>query len=440
MGLASTGEPMTTKPSSPSPTRPVPKTWWVAITVIAMAIAGAISLNTFVNSGSDVTVFLRVGTYGQSRAYVEQAFPHPILTGDMGHDGQAFYAVAGTFPHLSDVSPFVDRPQYRERRILFPLLVSAFPHGAPMVWAMWGLNLLAIGACAIAFANLARSVGVTPWFGLIAGLNPALIESLNGSLADGLAFALALWGVVLWRRKLGWAVLLFALAALTRETALVAPLACIIIGDRRQRVALLAPFAAFAAWSVAVLLLIPDPAAAGTNAIAKATFALTAPFAGWLQTGLTEPGTELAVILVATSLFAAWALRERLPELSCWLLIDAFILVISVDEVITRPMNAGRVTPLALPAFALAVIVRLRHTPHRPSVDRGATSTGRRHSSRESRSSSTDTSNPLPNRNHAVTPRNKTPNPATATRGPATWAIPPWISDPIGSAAVSNKM
>ncbi|HEY5155842.1 MAG TPA: hypothetical protein VIJ47_13965, partial [Acidimicrobiales bacterium] len=195
------------------------------VAVAAMAIAAAIVVPQVLRANGDPTVLLRVGRYAASRPYVERDFPNPTLTEDYGHDGQQFYVLAATFPHPHDAIGFVDRIRYRFRRVLFPALVSPAPAGAPLVWTMFAVNLLAIGAIAMALGRLSTRLGGTAWLGLIAGLSPALIESLQGSLADGLGVALALWGLVVWRRHIGWAVVLFALAALTRETTLVVPAA-----------------------------------------------------------------------------------------------------------------------------------------------------------------------------------------------------------------------
>ncbi len=337
--------------------RPTPLRWWIAISLIAMVIAGGWSLSRLQAVNGDVTVFLRVGTYAKSRAYVEQAFPQPILTGDLGHDGQQFYVISSNATHLHDAQPFVDRLRYRSRRILFPLITSPFADGAPRVWAMWGINLLCIGACAVAFGRLAKSVGVTPWFGVVAGFTPALLESLDGSLGDALAFALVLWAVVLWRRHVWVAVVLFTLAALTRETTLVAPAACFILGDRRQRTALAVPFVVFGAWALTIIATLPATGDGGSP-WSEAAVALSLPFKGWFVIGITEPGPLFGVLLLVASVIAIVLLRARLPEVALWLAFDLVLLVLSNEAVVERPMNLARVAPLALPAFVLGLFAR----------------------------------------------------------------------------------
>jgi hypothetical protein len=329
------------------------------IAILAMGGVAVLSVTTnLLPHDGDVTAYLRVGTYGASRPYIERSFPHPLLTGDLGHDGQQYYVIASTFPHLDTAAPYVDRVRYRSRRILFPLLVAPFPDGPARVWAMFGVNLLAVGACAIAFSKLAERLGVTPWFGLVAIATPALIESTNGSLGDGLAVALALWGVVLWRRQLAVAIALFALAALTRETTLVVPLACFVVADRRARLALLAVPVIFGAWALSVMAWLPDTGSGGTSIFTEARQQLDVPFKALLDLGITEPGPLLAVMLIVASIIGALQLRHRLPELAWWLVFDAVLVALSNRGVVERPFNIARVAPLAFAALVLVVLAR----------------------------------------------------------------------------------
>jgi hypothetical protein len=326
-----------------------------------MAMAASIALIPFVHLHEDPTAFLRVGQFAAARPYVERSMPDPVLTNDYGHDGQQFYVIASTFPHAHDALPYVDHIRYRFRRVLFPALASVAPDGAPLVWTMFAINLLAIGAAAVALGQLSRRLGGSLWVGLVVGINPALWESLQGSLADGLAFALALWGLVLWRKHLAWAVVLFTLAALTRETSLVVPAACWLVARGRPRRWLLIPPAVFGAWAAVVAIWLPTPQGSGaSNILSDASAQLTIPFGAWLHMGLSQPGPTLGLALLAGSLGSAWILRRRLPEVSIWLLLDALLLVASNVGVAERPLNLARVAAMTFPAMALAAVT-IRH-------------------------------------------------------------------------------
>jgi hypothetical protein len=329
----------------------------VLVALGAMAIAAALVLPQLSSHDWNPTVLLRVGQDSASRPFVERDFHHPVLVPDFGHDGQQFYVVAATFPHARDAVPYVDHIRYRFRRILFPLLVSPFPRGAPLVWAMFGLNLLAIGAAAIALARLVERLGGSGWLGVLVGVSPALVESLQGSLGDGLAFALALWAVVTWRRSIVTAVVLLTLAALTRETTLVVAAACFIVGTRRQRLWLLVPPAIWAAWAVVITVWLPSSAGPGSTLLmGDGQSQFTWPFHAWLQLGLTSASSELGLALLVASLAAAWQLRRSLPEVSLWLLFDAVILVGSNIGVAERPLNLARVAAMAVPGLVLACV------------------------------------------------------------------------------------
>ena len=222
---------------------------------------------------------------------------------------------------------------------------------------MFGLNLLAIGAAAIALARLAERLGGSGWVGVLVGVSPALVESLQGSLGDGLAFALALWAVVTWRRSIVTAVVLLTLAALTRETTLVVAAACFVVGTRKQRLWLLVPPAIWAAWAVVITVWLPSSAGPGSTLLmGDGQSQFTWPFHAWLQLGLTSASSELGIALLVASLAAAWQLRRSLPEVSLWLLFDAVILVGSNIGVAERPLNLARVAAMALPGLVLACV------------------------------------------------------------------------------------
>jgi hypothetical protein len=344
-----------TDQSSSRPRRVDATIFLVAVVLAVIPVAASLSRHDY-----DPTALLRVGTFSASRPFVERDFGHTVLTPDAGHDGQQFYVLAVTFPDLQAADGYVDKLPYRARRVLVPAVTALVPRGAPLVWTTLAINLVAIGAAAVAVAQLARRLRVSPWLGLTVGVTPALLESARGSLSDAPAFALALWGVVVWRRKPWLAAGLFLFAALARETTLVVPIACALVGPKSVRGPMLVPLLGWLAWAATVVVWLPaDPTARSTNPVSDALVQLDLPFRGWVEIGLTE-ATVLGALLLAASLAAALALRHDLPEISLWLLADAVLLVLSVRGVIERPENFARVAPLAVPAVALAVASRWR--------------------------------------------------------------------------------
>ncbi len=359
---------MTTR-SAPTATASEPETrasWKaeLAVFLLSMLIVVIPTVQLLARKDGNVTALLNVGDQAASRPFVEQDLPEVALVHGYGHDGQQFYVVSRSVTDLQQIDGNVDRPRYRARRILFPLLASPFPGGAPTVWAMFVISLVSVGMAAVAAGRLARRLGGPVWLGLAVALTPALLISVRASLGDALAFSLALWGVVLWRRHLGWAVLLFALAALARETTLVVPAACFLLGTRRQRLALIVPFAVYGAWSLTVSQLVHDHISKESSSpVADALRQFAPPFRAWRDLGLSSTTVLLALVLTVASLLSAWVLRERLPELAIWLVADAVLVIIAGTGVAEDVLNYARLTPLAGVGIALAAWVARREGP-----------------------------------------------------------------------------
>jgi hypothetical protein len=346
----------------------------LTVFVLSVLIAAIPTVTLLWSKDGDPTALLRVGERSASRSFVEADMPDPVLAPGFGHDGQQFYVIAGTFPDMQDADGHVDRLRYRARRVLFPAVVAPFPAGDATVWAMLGVNLAAIGAAGVAISRLATRVRAPWWVGVSVAVTPALVVSARASLADALAFALAVWGAVLWRRHLWWAVVLFTLAALARETSLVVPAACLLVGGRaRERLAMLVPFAAYGVWTIAVTMWL-DPSDAGSSSpFGDATRQLALPFEAFRQLGPSS-AAYLGLALLVVSIAAAWRLRFDLPEISLWLIADALLLVTAATGVVEDTWNVPRLVPLAVPAIALAMTMPRRSTA--PLGERGSARTG----------------------------------------------------------------
>jgi len=333
----------------------------LAVFVVSIVIVVLPTLQLLARHDGDVSALLNIGDQAASRPFVEQTFTNPVLVKGYGHDGQQFYVVARSITQpdgLQTLEGNVDRPRYRARRILFPLLAAPFPEGPATVWAMLGISLISVGAAAVAAGRLARRLHGPVWLGLSVAVTPALLISVRASLGDALAFSLALWGVVLWRKHLGWAVVLFTLAALTRETTLVVPAACLLVGVKRARLALLIPFAVYAAWDLTVNWLIqPEVSHESTTPIADALRQFALPFQSWRDLGLGSRTIVLALLLTVLSLISAWILRQRLPEVALWLVADAILVAIAGTGVAEDILNYARLAPLVAVGATLAAWV-----------------------------------------------------------------------------------
>lgn len=346
---------MTLEPAPPAERSRTRPSWWLG--PVAALVVAVLALPPLLQAGGDPSVLLRVGKYSASRDYVEAHLEDPVLTEDYGHDGQQFFVLATTFPSLTDAQGHVDKLRYRARRVLVPAVVSPLPDGPATVWGLLAANLVAVAAAAVAVGELAKRLGAPAALGLTVPVSPAMVESVQGSLADAPAFALALWGVVVWRRRPWVAAGLLLAAALARETTLVVAVACLLVAPSpRHRVAMAAPIAGFAAWMLVVAAwLPPTPGATSQNLVADAVAQLDLPFRGWVEVGLADPAVVFGALLLAGAVTAAWWLRDELPEVSLWLLADAVLLVTSAAVVVGRLQNFARVAPLAIPAAALAL-------------------------------------------------------------------------------------
>jgi hypothetical protein len=134
-------------------------------------------LGAFVRHGGDVGVLTCVGTGYAGR------FPYEEFHGGFGdgYDGQFYYAIARAPWHKQQVG--VDIPPVRHLRVLYPTLAWAATGGDKylLLWALPAINLLAIGGLAWMGALMARSSGLSGWWGLLLpqAVNAGLISYRN---------------------------------------------------------------------------------------------------------------------------------------------------------------------------------------------------------------------------------------------------------------------
>lgn len=168
------------------------------------------------------TKFIQQG--GGASSIIQQDLTPIQYTGEYGYDGQFSYFIAMDPLHAA---PYIDDPALRYERILYPLTARALALGDPefIPYTLVYVNALAILAGTLAVALWLRRRRMTPWIALVYGLFPGLFTAFRHDLTEPLGFALLAWGIL----ALGWsrprlrfvaASILFALAALSRETTL----------------------------------------------------------------------------------------------------------------------------------------------------------------------------------------------------------------------------
>jgi hypothetical protein len=153
----------------------------------------------------------------------------PVTHGP-GYDGQFFYRLA-LRPWTHQQTEFgitLDQPAYRQQRIVYPLLSFVVARGAPpaTAWALLGWNLAAAATLGWLGAALARRRHRHALWGLAFAAYPGFVLVIARDLAEVLAAALLLAGILaLDRQRPALAAVTLTLAGLTRESTLIVPLA-----------------------------------------------------------------------------------------------------------------------------------------------------------------------------------------------------------------------
>jgi hypothetical protein len=213
--------------------------WGPLLVAAVVALGYGLWLRSYVASGGDIRSFVHVGQRFLDRSrqtahpiQLEPGFPVYTDGQSDGYDGEFVFFIARDPLHAYQV---VDVPGYRYGRILLPLLARALSFGDPgrIPAALLAINFfwLVVGTGALA-AWLVRR-GQSPLLALLFGFYPGLFVSLQFDLTEPMSYGLAALGVLLLdvagcRRRL-WAGIVFGLAALTREVAVVFG-ACFALG------------------------------------------------------------------------------------------------------------------------------------------------------------------------------------------------------------------
>ena len=221
--------------------------------------------------------------------------------GTEGYDGQFGYYIARD---PASAAQFIDVPAYRFQRILLPGLgwALSFGNDALIPWVFLVVGLVSLAAGTAILKNLLVSQGVSRWYALGYGLTLGTFGAVRLSLPEPLAYALALAGLWLFTRdKWLWSAVLFALAALARETTLLIPAALGLywLTQRRWKTAIpfgLITLVPFIVWQV-VLYTHLGSLGVGSGG-AKATGFEIIPFAGVARI-ITEVPVEVRLSVLA---------------------------------------------------------------------------------------------------------------------------------------------
>jgi hypothetical protein len=160
----------------------------------------------------------------------------------VGYDGQYYYGLAADPVNARYYMP--GSAGYVYSRVFYPATARAVSLGSTdaIPYAMLAINLVAIGAGTLAVGLWLRARGSPPWPAALFGLYPGMVFTVFRDLTEPLAFALVALAVLAFderrTRRLVAAGVLFALAALTRETVVpfaLAGAAALAVADGRAR-------------------------------------------------------------------------------------------------------------------------------------------------------------------------------------------------------------
>jgi hypothetical protein len=290
---------------------------------------------------------------------IAEEIPNVVIVDHVGHDGQATYGVA-LDPWIAQPPPEVPDATYRYRRILLPMLGSAFGlfGGEALLWSLTILNLGGFVLGVWAFSSIVRERSLPWWLPVMPLLNVGLFLSLQSTTPDaaGLGLALLAMALAVKERHL-FAAFAAGGAALTKEVFVVI---CASLGLwaliclRRRRVALTYFAATLPAlfWSTYLFVRLEEGTATGGN--------LGIPFAGileslafWSSTSSRDRSfTALSIAILGIALVSLIK-----AERSLWLyLLTPFVAIALVASRAVWYLGNNSLRTLA-PLLPLAVLV-----------------------------------------------------------------------------------
>lgn len=290
-------------------------TWRLRPWLIALIACSLYVLFVIVRDGGNPLALVTIGT--QFSEGIPQA-----AGGTEGYDGQFVYYIAR---NPETANQYLDVPAYRFQRILLPVLGRVLASGQESLipWTLLLVNLASLVIGTLTLEKLLEQHRVNRWYALTYGLTIGIFGSVRLSLSEPLAYGLALVGILLANREKWWqSAVVFALAGLSKETALLFPAAHIFyhLIQRRWRptMILVLSFLPFALWQV-VLYIQFGTLGIGSGG-AKATPFEIIPFMGIVRIVTEVPAeTRQGVILVFGAILlpfvvlpTLWALRQ------CW--------------------------------------------------------------------------------------------------------------------------
>jgi hypothetical protein len=148
-----------------------------------------------------------------------------VASNSDGYDGQFFYRLAldPFTPRRTDFGIRLDKPAYRQARIVYPLLawIASAGNAEWTPFALLFLNVLCLGAIGWLGGGFAKTLGRHAAWGLLISLYPGFLLTLSRDTGEIMSSAALLAAMVaLQRQRLVACSVALCAAALTRETTL----------------------------------------------------------------------------------------------------------------------------------------------------------------------------------------------------------------------------
>lgn len=324
----------------------------VAIAVLFVAIS-------LLGSDGDPSGVARFGelTPQQTNYAESQLGRHVFVRDTLGHDGKFFFIQAND-PLLlapSEHASALDRPTYRSQRMLYPTLAGTLAAFNPHVilWTLVVVNIFMFGLGTWAVAALARTAGMSSWFGLAFAVNMGLVYSLLMDGATITAMALGCVGVLaLVRGHTAGAVIALSGAVLAREVMILFAVG-VAIGVLAQRSTPHDP--AIASLGGATKALSPLFIVAVPAAIAV----MWAGYVRWRISFAQEliENEEITAVPLSGALEAISSGRARIVDLLSIALLGLLIVVVPLMALRTHNLLMWGATPFSILALFLTVNV-----------------------------------------------------------------------------------
>lgn len=318
--------------------------------------------------------------------YGQRMLGDVVPAGGDGHDGKYFFmqAMDPFYQQPDDHAYQLDRPSYRAQRMVYPTIAGGFGLLPPLAtaWSLWGVNMLALGIGGWLTARLALEMGLSAWFGLAFVFNPGILVSSIIDTADVFAMVFFIASVLmLMRRRYTAGAVFLSLAALSRETMIVAAVGAIIYiwkTERKVPPVLGLPFVTSAIWWVYLRFQI-GYLDSGVQDVA----AIGLPFKGFYDAvvrWLTRPDSVVdmmfGLILLVVSLLIvkhAWRMPSLIGYMTAGFALIALAMVVDVWKFYfdaTRAL-APVITVYVLMVPAAARQARAEAGPGQPAVIAG---------------------------------------------------------------------